>query len=474
MKKISRYSYESAPTIARFASDDSFVRMLMGPFGSGKTSGCIMEIIRRAHAMPMHPSGKRLSRWAVVRNTYRQLEDTTIKSFHDWLPPRFYGSWRAQEHNYIIDKLHPEISLEVWFRALDRPDQLQNLLSTEYTGAWINEAREVPKEIFDGLTGRLGRFPRAAEVPNYWSGLIMDTNPPDTDSWLYKLFEEVRPPGFRVFKQPPGDGPDAENIKFLRPDYYQRLATGKSRDWIRVYVKGQYGFADIGRAIYPEYSDAIHTSEETLEPSESHPLYVGLDFGLTPAAVIGQLTSTRWLILDELITDDIMGASRFGAQLRELLASKYRGFQARIWGDPAGAQRAQTDEMTPFAILRNLGISAEPAPTNDFEIRREAVARRLSALSIDGRPQVLISPSCIKLRKALSGGYNYRRIAIAGENRYRDKPDKGPLSHVAEAMQYLFVGAGEGYSVIRYEPDVQEYDEDDDYRGGRASGWMSA
>ena len=479
--KIRRYSYDGVPTIARFAQDDSLIRCLMGPFGSGKSSGCVAEIVRRAEQMPKGPEGKKVSRWAVVRNTFRQLEDTTIKTFHHWLPPRYYGTWRSSDNNYIIDKLHPDIVLEVWFRAMDRPDQLNNLLSTEYTACWINEAREVPREIFDGITGRVGRYPPEDDVPGYWYGVIMDTNPPDTDSWIYKLFEEDRPPKHRMYKQPPGDGPDAENINHLKAEYYENLALGKTKDWKKVYVKGQYGFADTGRAIYPEYSDTTHVAEEPIEPSESHPLYIGCDWGLTPAAVIGQLTTQRWIILDEIVKDD-GDAVDLARELKELLnTEKYRGFEVRIWGDPAGEQRAQTDRNTPFKVFASEGLPAEPAYTpgandNDFTLRRAAVAKRLSKLAFDGQPQILFSPTCVKLRKAHSGGYCYRRVMSANLAKYVDKPDKGPLSHVAEALQYLLVGNGEAYEVVkRHEPEKKHEEEDEDnYPMLDSLGWMAS
>ena len=67
---------------------------------------------------------------------------------------------------------------EVLFRALDRPADVKKLLSLELTGAWVNEAREVPKAIIDGLQGRVGRYPSMREGGCTWSGLMMDTNPP--------------------------------------------------------------------------------------------------------------------------------------------------------------------------------------------------------------------------------------------------------------------------------------------------------
>ncbi len=92
------YDYADVPTIKRFAMDDTRIRCLIGPFGSGKSSGCVIEILRRAQAQVPGPDGMRRSRWAVVRNSYGQLKDTTIKTFHDWFPPKIFGLWRVTAH----------------------------------------------------------------------------------------------------------------------------------------------------------------------------------------------------------------------------------------------------------------------------------------------------------------------------------------------------------------------------------------
>ena len=89
----------------------------------------------------------------------------------------------------------PGVQIEVLFRALDRPDQVSNLLSLELTGAWFNEAREIPKAIIEAMDGRIDRYPAVKDGGCTWTGIIMDTNPPDDDSYLYKMFEVVRPEG---------------------------------------------------------------------------------------------------------------------------------------------------------------------------------------------------------------------------------------------------------------------------------------
>lgn len=434
------------PVALAFMRDDaSFYRGLMGPFGSGKSTACIMEILRRAKAQKPGVDGKRHSRWAVIRNTYPELRTTTIKSWHQWVPPSL-GRWvdTGPPTHHITEG---DLDLEVMFIALDRPDDISKLLSMELTGAWLNEAREIPKAVVDGLTGRVGRFPSVLMGGCSWSGIIADTNPPDTDHWWYKLAEEVHPEGWKFYRQPGGMDANAENVENLPANYYQRQVAGKDEDWVNVYVNANYGFVRDGKPVYPEFRDGLHV--RTFDVVAGWPVYVGIDFGLTPAAVFGQRSPMgQWRWHSELVTED-MGAKRFAELLRAAMHERYPGMAfAGITGDPAGEGRAQTDETTPFQILQAAGVEARPAPTNDFTKRRESVASCLSRL-IDGEPGLIVHPQCRVLRKGMAGGYNYRRVQVSGEERYRDAPDKGQYSHVCEAGQYMLVGAGEARTLVR-------------------------
>src|SRR5690606_10227289 len=162
---------------------------------------------------------------------------------------------------------------------------------------------------------------------------------------------------YEFFSQPSGLSDQAENRENLPAGYYPRLLAGKTEDWIRVYVHGEYGFLRDGKPIYPEYSDAVHCAREELQPVPGLPIRVGLDFGLTPAAAIGQrLANGRWIFFGELVTDD-MGIERFAQRLAPLLA-QWQKWEFIVHGDPAGEQRAQADERTRSGILRAHRIAA--------------------------------------------------------------------------------------------------------------------
>jgi hypothetical protein len=439
------YDYSDVPTLKRFALCNKRVRMAMGPFGSGKSSACVMEIIRRGHEQKPSPDGIRRSRWAVVRNSYGQLKDTTIKTFHDWFPPKLFGEYRVTDHMYIITKF-PGVHLEVLFRALDRPDQVSNLLSLELTGAWFNEVREIPKTIIEAMDGRIGRYPSGRDGGASWYGIIMDTNPPDEDSYLYKMFERVRPDNWEAFKQPSGLSVHAENTLHLPKNYYVNLAKGKDEMYKRIYIHGQYGYLISGKPVFQSFMDNVHVSREDLEPTKGLDVIVGFDFGLQPACVIGQISPLGQLrIIDELVSDG-MGLRQFCTnQLLPLLQRKYFGMNVMGFGDPSGISRMPTDETTCFELLQGPEIGLRnvvPATTNALVPRIGAVEGFLNKM-FQGDPGFIMSPSCHNLRKAMNGGYHYEREPKSIAEDFKPTPAKNFSSHISDALQYLCMYVGD-------------------------------
>ena len=309
-------------------------------------------------------------------------------------------------------------------------------------------------------------------------GVILDTNAPETEHWWPIMSGEtplpdhigreqalmlVKPDNWTFFTQPSGMNeirdyrneltgyemnPECENFNNLMPTYYENMIRGKTKSWIDVYILNRLGTVEDGKSVYQGFLERTHVAKGVLEPAEGLEIIIGIDFGLTPAAVFAQrLGSGRWLVLRELVAQD-MGAIRFAEQLRVTIARYYGEHEYKIFGDPSGDFRAQTDESTPFDILRGAGIRALPAPTNDPVIRIESVNSILSRM-VDGEPGFLVDQkNCPVLKSGFLGGYHYRRLQISGE-KYDDRPHKNKFSHVHDALQYAVVGAGEGRSIVR-------------------------
>jgi hypothetical protein len=86
-------------------------------------------------------------------------------------------------------------------------------------------------------------------------------------------------------------------------------------------------------------------------------------------------------------------------------------------------------------------IEAAPVKNNNIRTRIDVVSTVLNEMR-DGKPRVLISPRCRILVMGMAGGYHYRKIS--GTSRYSEEPEKNQFSHRCDALQYLFLGAGEG------------------------------
>lgn len=442
MTKTIKFSYADVPTVREFAACNDFIRGLMGPVGGGKTSGAgPIEFIRRAQAQRPGPDGIRRTRWAAIRNSYPMLRDTTIQTVFQWLPVEHFGKFYSAEHRYVV-KAFEGCEFEILFRALDTPDDVRKLLSLELTGAFINEMREIPWSIIDTLQGRVGRYPAKVDGGASWSGIWGDTNPPDADSKFYSFFEESKhPPGFAsLFKQPSGLSPEAENLPNLPDGYYQRLATGKSQEWINVYIHGKYGFVMDGRPVFPEYNDAAHC--KAVEPVLGPTVYRGWDFGISPACTFHQiLPDGRWLWFDEMYSDQIdpngMGIDRFSTEVLDHCVRSFpKNTRFEDVADPAGEQRSQADEKTCFQIMQAKGIDVSGGEQT-WTIRRESVAKPLNTMR-SGEPQFVLHPRCKVSRKGFMGAYHYRRKQIAGPEQFADQPNKThPVSDVMDSGQYV-------------------------------------
>lgn len=412
-----------------------------------------MDMVLRACNQAPGPDGIRRTRWAVIRNTYGQLRDTSLQTVHQWLPPIRFGDYRAMDHRYLV-KAFEKVEMEILFRALDRPDQVANLLSLELTGAWVNEAREVPWAVIEALQGRVGRFPPQRDGGPTWHGIIMDTNPPDVDSKWYKFFETIEhdPSHAKLFKQPGGLSDKAENLKNLPGGrkYYENMAVGKDPEWVKVYINGEYGFVIDGKAVFPEYHDPVHC--RPVEINEDVAVYRGWDFGLTPACVLLQMNSKGQIIIFDEIVAESMGIDKFSEEVLEHCSINYPHVQEWIdIGDPAGDQRSQTDEKTCFQILHQKGILIEGG-LQTLAIRLESVRKPLRTMALKGEPGLLLDPRCRMVRKGFQGGYQYRRMQTSAE-RYTAKPDKNQYSHPMDALQYPLTAIfGGGLTAPRMPP----------------------
>jgi hypothetical protein len=437
-------SYRAPPTISRFMLDSHEVRLVLGPYGSGKTTGCIMEFAKRM--LEEHPDAKgvRHTRFVIVRNTAQQLRQTILEDIRKWLSPVM--QYKVTDSTILFEFTHPtqgKIKSEWMMIPLDKPEDQQRLLSLNITGGWVSEFREIPISVVEALLGRVGRFRPLGVAKNAWYGIIGESNPPDEDSeWFIKM--EVDLPGnWAVFKQPGGLEPMAENKENLRDGYYESLVESNTEDWVDVHVHAKYGKSLAGQAVFrTSFKPDVHIATQDLLTNQMRPLMIAQDFGRTPACLITQVDVTgRLLVMQELISNG-MGIEQFvNTLLRPTLVQRYMGMTAFIVGDPAGRQKSQVGEESPFDCLRRLGFKVYAAPTNDLDPRLRAAEQLMLQ-----RDALLIDPAgCPLLIRALKSYYRYKRSKQTKE--LDERPEKNhPWSDLGDCFQYAALGARGNYS----------------------------
>lgn len=452
------------PVLDAYRRSDGRVDVIRGPLGSGKTFASVQRILRHTIRQAPNEEGIRPTRWMAIRNFNKDLQNTTVPDFlkvfgrlgtMTWTPPAAFNM-RVR----LLDGTIAE--METIFLALDTIDDVADLRGYQLTGAWLNETKELVKAIIDMVEYRCGRYPDMAGngVRPTWHGWFGDTNSWDDDHYLHRIFEEERPPGWTQFVQPGGvvrdpdtglwvANHDAENLRNLPDGYYVNGLGGKSPDWIKVNLANEIGFALDGKPVHPAYIDSLHCARQPIPFDPRKPILLGIDYGRTPAAAIGQYDEAmaRLVIIDEYVTED-MSAADFGPALRRYLDANYPQ-AVKGWSDPAGDSPGQATNDTPRQVLIASGVPVQPAPTNEPVLRRAAVSRPLQRLCMDGKPALLISPKAKTLRRGLAGGFCYRRLKVSGDEKFTDQPDKNRFSHVCEGLEYLELGLGEGMAAIR-------------------------
>jgi hypothetical protein len=404
-----------------------------------------MKIAYHAKQMAKCRDGVRRSRAIWVRNTREQLRDTSIPDVLRWFPDGQAGSYMKSEYKFILR--FDDVECEILFRGLDDSNDVRRLLSLQASFGILDEFREINPDIFNALQGRLGRYP--SKLDNA-VGCVTDdgrsnahiwgmTNPPDMDTFWERYLSEP-PANAECFFQPSGLSQEADWVEFLPDGYYENLAEGKSEDWVDVYIHARFGKSLSGQPVFRAFDRDTHVAEKALNyiKLSTNPLIIGMDFGLTPACTISQIDPMGRFLTYACLTSDGMGTLRFCREkLKPMLANRFPGMPVLVIGDPAGQQRAQTDERSVFDILKAEGFRVVAAKTNSIVARLSAVDKLLTRVA-DGKPAMLIDPECRELINALRGGYRYK-VKSSGD--VEDKPEKNQYSHIADAFQYACLHA---------------------------------
>lgn len=464
-------NYTPSPIGLQFHESDKFVKMVCGPYGSGKSIMCAMDLLYYACAQPPAPDGMRYTRVGVIRSTYRELIDSTRKSLMEVLPAEcgtITMSAATARGLYTIPLPdNTTVHLELNLIALKTPEDCAKILSMNWSFVWINEATGVSPEILATVLTRIGRYPSQDLGGTNWGGVLMDFNQPEQGSWL-DMYMKNPEENWLVLTQPPAAfkrqdeqgniyyevNPDAENLRNLGskeegdPDdmppeqrgmrYYQNQINILMREGREDKIQNLYCMLDVpvvdGKPVYPSFNPEKHVAQSEIIPVMFTEIIIGMDqSGIHPAAVVMQNQNGKWCVMDELYAANEGFENFIYGMLVPLLRAKYSTNKVIAAIDPSN-NRDSWQAITPKARLEEIGIPAVTEISNSPKIRIQTVEHMLN-LDVGG---LLISPKCTKLIRGFTHEYRYRQMRTSGTIGvvYTPQPEKNDSSHFHDALQY--------------------------------------
>lgn len=494
-------AYIPSRTIELLMASDKQIRGVMGPVGSGKTTGALADIAYRTGRQNPCADGVIRNRAAFIRGKIHELRETVIDVWMFMFPktemkisPPIRG-----KYTYMLNDSKAE--LEILGYGMDKSGAEAALRSNFYSIALMSEAQYLAFETFKNIVERLGRYPHMKMAPVDWRkrpgmwvdgqgkerwfknlGLNMETNAPVEGSWWWQKSEVDLEPEYEVFfKQPPAmfrtwnphlekwvyeenrgqrpGIPKAENIENLLEgwEYYWRLVRLNGDDYAQRNVLNEYTARTEGRPVFPEFSTRFHVPAsgvpwpEDINRVVGRRIYGGMDFGRTPRVVLAYVNERgRLNVFAEVAKDCGVRLFAQTALLPLLLTKKIPPSRLRLFCDPSGMNHGDQSEIANIMLLREMGIDAvAPNLVNNSEPARIEAVRQCLTSIVGETGGIVFDPSCVGSIRALGGGYCYTRYKVGGQYHDGDKPNKrSPHSHIADAIQYLCSGLRYGASEI--------------------------
>ena len=368
--------------------------------------------------------------WAIIRDTWENMQATTMKTFFEWFPPGVYGDFVASKKQFIWAE--GIAKGDVTFMGMDDPNDSSKLMSRELGGMGIDEpAPAVGSVGIDEMIFDVG-FSSLRQQGMEWYPMKLAENNPDETHWTYRRFVRDQNPDFLLW-QPP----NPENLVHLPATYYEDLRRQwKHRpDLVRRFVAGEFGFQSIGKAVTPQWSDRIHLALGLI-PVDRQEIVLLWDFGHTPVCLITQKTPMgQWLILDALVGENVGVVELIEDAVHPLLESRYQ--KNKLWhiGDPSGREREQTSIRRSAVryILESLGGKYRPGPIKPWE--RVDPLQRVLTRTTGGLGVVQVDRErAMPVWHALRGGWHHHvaRTGIISGEPAKTHPD----SDVGDAMGY--------------------------------------
>jgi hypothetical protein len=416
-------NFNPNPLQKSFIESQAKADLFSSRVGEGKSTGLAWSCYYHTY----HNPG---AEWAFIRDTFENIQRSTMKTFFEWFPPGIFGTYNSTKKTFTWA---PGVATgSVTFIGMDDPGDASKLLSWTLAGIAIDEpapaagSNGVAEEVFD-----LG-IQRLRQSGMNWYSMKLATNNPDDNHWTYKKFvEQAEEMGYRLW-QPS----KPENMNNLPQGYYEGLRKQLQHrpDLVRRFIDGEFGFQQEGEPVTPQWSDRIHLTMG-LSPMKNREIVLCWDFGHNPTCIITQRTPMGyWNALYSFVGSGVGVEELIRDQVLPVLNDRFKGCPIRHVGDPAGNQREQTSitRTAVLAIKKLIGGTWRSGPVRwreRIDPLQSVLTRTISGVGLVQVDRV----NAKELWHALRGGWHYHK---ARSGLVSAEAEKDMHSHPGDAFSY--------------------------------------
>ena len=388
--------YKDMPKNADFIKSEKFQSYFFGGFGNGKTESLCWRALKLAFE---HPGTLGL----LGRHTYRELQDSTERSFFDVCPPQLISDYRKQENSVRLIN-----GSEIIFRAFDKEHKIKSM-----NLAWfgIDQIEEVTEEIYLQLLGRLRN-----KSCRYAFGV---GNP--EPGWVKRRFKDVSGKDQDLLFV---EATTMEN-PHLPPDYVENLMKNYPDFWVKRYVYGDWSAFE--GQVFTHFKEALHVIDPFEVPKTWKKEFI-IDYGYrNPLACIRIAIDydDNYFVIDEHYEREQV----ISWHAEKIKAMGYDKTQT-CWIDPSCAAKNRTKNNIQVSIIDEFtDESIFTVPANN-EI---AGVLRVNEWFKEGRLKIF--RNCVNTVKEVSE-WRWKKVKPDwGKNLPEQTEDKA--DHICDSLKYF-------------------------------------
>lgn len=219
---------------------------LSGGYGNGKTLIACFKLLYLLGTFKKY-------RVAIARREFKQLRQTTMKTFFKICPPEIVDSHNEQDGRTTLRN-----GSEIVWLNLDKFDE-QTLRGLEINSAFVDQAEELDEGIFDTIQARVGRWDDAVPPPELIAAnpkwprnkftekplapayMIIACNPDSEIHWIYRKFHPDSTDWQLNFKKDYVMHQAASTDNPALDPATLKAMLAKDPEWVNRFVYGQWG-----------------------------------------------------------------------------------------------------------------------------------------------------------------------------------------------------------------------------------------